>query len=54
MTESNILAGNAANISLIREVWINTIGQYLKESNTLTVNVNIEQLQEIIFKNITG
>ena len=54
MTESNILAGNVVNIFLIREIWMNTRGQDVKESNTLAAYANIEQLQGVILLNITG
>ena len=48
MKESNILAANAANISLRREIWIDTEGQFMKESNTLADNVaNISLRREI-------
>ena len=38
MKESNTLVGNVANISLRRELWIDTRGKYMKESNTLVDN----------------
>ena len=48
MKASNTLAVNAANVSLRREVWINTEGKYMRESNTLAANAaNISPRRQI-------
>ena len=54
MKESITDVHNVANFSLRREVWVDTKGQYMKESNTLAVCANIKQLQGVISLNITG
>ena len=43
MKGSDILPGNVTNNLLRRVVWLNTKGQYMKESNTLAVIVTIKQ-----------
>ena len=45
MRESNILVVNVANLFLIREILMNTKGQYMKESNILAGNVTINFLR---------
>ena len=48
MKESNTLAGNAANTSLRRKVWLHTEEECMKESNALTGNAaNICQGENI-------
>ena len=44
MNESNTPAANVNIWQLQREVWLNTKGQYIKESNTLAENINFKQL----------
>ena len=46
--------GNAKNISLPRDIWINTKGQYMKESNLLAIYANIKQLKGEVLLNIKG
>ena len=46
MKESTILADNVANNFLVRNMLLNTKGQYIKESDTLATNVTIKPLQE--------
>ena len=49
MKESNILAGNATFKQLQKEVWLNTRGEYMKESNIFASNVikNISIVESI-------
>ena len=54
MKESNTLADDVTNISLRKDIWIYTKGQFTKESNIHAANANIKQLQGIILLNITG
>ena len=54
LKESNTLADSAANISLRRDIWQHIKEEYMKESDTLAVNANIEQLQGVVLLNITG
>ena len=54
MKESNSLVISAMNNYLHNQIWSNTKGEYMKESNTVTGNETIKQIERDILMNIKG